>query len=130
MTISSSCLNSNDIISIVSANGDLMESFNVSGSSCVIPKPLGDYYISIHRHNYYPYVVYCGSSNYIQNKTFNTNAYYNCDPLNIGYDVTTGIPYGNVVVKPNSKLTIQKGSQGVLIKNGFECEMGAEMIIE
>lgn len=46
-----------------------------------------------------------------------------------GYDVTTSIPYGNVSVENGSKLTISK-SNGVLLKNGFECKAGGELQIK
>lgn len=66
----------------------------------------------------------------MQNETIETDSYYYASPLNIGYDVTTAKPNGNVTVKSGTKLTIQNGSGGVTIKNGFECENGSELIIE
>jgi len=38
--------------------------------------------------------------------------------------------YGNVVINPGAKLTIQNGNGGVTIKNGFECKSGAEFVVE
>ena len=47
-----------------------------------------------------------------------------------GYDVSTEIDNGNVLVKSGSKLRIKNGAGGVVIKNGFECEIGAELVVE
>ena len=53
--------------------------------------------------------LYFSSSNYIQNETIFANSYYNYNgtPLIIGYDVTTGMSYGNVNLKSGSKVSIQ-----------------------
>lgn len=130
LTISSPSFSSNDIISIVSASGELIQKLTMTGTSCTFTAPSGNFYVAVKRHNYYPYVVYCSLDNYMQNETIETDSYYYASPLNIGYNVTTAKPYGNVSVKSGVKLSIQKGSGGVAIKNGFECERGAELIIE
>jgi hypothetical protein len=44
--------------------------------------------------------------------------------------VTTTNSYGNVLLKSGNKLMIKNGSGEVLIKNGFECEKGAQLVIE
>lgn len=80
--------------------------------------------------HYYPHFTYYCTSNYIQNQTIDVNSYYDSTPLNIGYDVTNTEPYGNVLIKSGSKLTIKNGNGSVSIKNGFGCEKGAELNIE
>ncbi len=130
ITISSPSFSSNDKVSIVSASGELIRKPTMSGTSCTFTPPTSNFYVAVSRHNYYPYTVYCSLDNYMQNETIETDSYYYASPLNIGYDVTTAKPNGNVTVKSGTKLTIQNGSGGVTIKNGFECENGAELIVE
>ena len=128
--VSSPPFNSGEIISVVSENGDLLNKYSISSSSYTFIAPSGNFYIVVNRHNYYPHITYCSSSGYIQNETLTGNSFYSASPLKIGYDVTTEKPYGNVVLKSGAKLSIQKGVSGVTIKNGFECELGGELIIE
>ena len=130
ITVSSSSFNLNDKVSIVSETGSLIGKYNVTGNTCTFPVPSGNFYISINRHNYYPHFTYYCTSNYIQNQTIDVNSYYDSTPLNIGYDVTNTEPYGNVLIKSGSKLTIKNGNGSVSIKNGFGCEKGAELNIE
>ena len=121
---------SGDCISVISEDGELIGKYTITGNSYTLPSISGGFYISITRHNYYPYIVYYSDSGYIQNKTFTTNAYYDTTPMNVGYDVTTEESYGNVIVRPRAKLTIRNGLNGVTIKNGFECEKGGMLVIE
>ena len=116
-------------VSVVSDNGALIEKINASGYSCTFTAPSGNCYAVLNKHNYLPYVIYCSDSGYIQNETLTDNRFYYNTPLNIGYDVTTEKPYGNVIVESGKKLVIQNGNNGVTIKNGFECKQGAELII-
>ena len=116
-------------VSVVSDNGALIEKINASGNSCTFTTPSGNCYAVLNKHNYFPYVIYCSNSGYIQNETLTDNRFYYNTPLNIGYDVTTEKPYGNVIVESGKKLFIQNGNNGVSIKNGFECKHGAEFII-
>ena len=48
-----------------------------------------------------------------------------CTPLAIGYGVTPDVEDGEVIVKKGYKLIIKKGSGGVMLDYGFECEKGA-----
>ncbi len=130
LTISSPAFVAGDKISIVSADGELVQKLTMSGTSCTFSPPASNFYITVNRHNYYPYIVYCSSDNYIQNETIESNYNYHASPLSIGYDVTTDKPYGNVMVKSGANLSIQNGSGGVTIKSGFECEKGAMLIVE
>ena len=86
--------------------------------------------MAICKHNYIPYIIQINTdSQYIQNKIISGNSFYGNTPITIGYDVTSSIPYGNVVIEPNAKLVIRKGA-GVTIENGFECQNGGELIIK
>ena len=68
--------------------------------------------------------------NFIQNKSFEIDAFYKGTPLQIGYDVNPSESYGNVVVKSGSSLNVDVGSGGVVIKKGFECGKGATLEIK
>ena len=72
------------------------------------------------------------TDNNIQDKVFDDPGiehYYVKDAaLNVGYDVTTSIPYGNVTIESGSILIIYN-ENGVLINNGFECKRGGELQI-
>ena len=106
-----------------------MNKDTISGSSYTFSVPTGNFYIVINRHNYYPHITYCINDNYIQNKTLEGNCFSGASPLNIGYDVTNNVPYGNVYIESGAKLFIQNGASGVTIKNGFECKLGGELIV-
>ena len=49
--------------------------------------------------------------------------------MSVGYDVTDQQEYGNVLVEQGASLRLNQ-QNGLVIKNGFECEKGAELIIE
>lgn len=127
-TLNTMC--SNYTLSVVSENGVLLDKYISGSTSCVFTPPSGNYYIVLNKHNYYPYIIYCSDSEYIQNESIEVNSVYVRTPLNIGYDVTTAKPFGNVFVRSGAKLSIHKGNGSVTIKNGFECENGAEFIIK
>lgn len=48
--------------------------------------------------------------------------------IEIGYDVTTSIPKGDVILKDGADLKLNSTS-GTIIKNGFKCEKGAKLTI-
>jgi len=116
-------------VNIASSDGMLLGKYHSSGSSLTIPLPNSDCDIAIDKHNYVPYIIHYGSQ-YIQNETIMGRALYSGTPIQIGYDVTNSKAYGNVVVEPDSKVTIYNGNGGVLIKNGFECKQGASLEIK
>lgn len=113
-------------LSVVTAEGEQVDTINVTGSTCTFALPTGNFYIAINKHNFYPYVIYYDTeSDYIQNMTFYYDAYYNNSPLDIGYQISSETSYGNVVVKAGKKLIVKKGSDNVHIEQGFKCEKGA-----
>lgn len=67
---------------------------------------------------------------HVQNKVFEgMDSYYiKNTSISAGYDVTNSTPYGNVIIESGSRLNISK-KNGVLIKNGFKCELGGELKI-
>lgn len=119
---------------VVNADGMLSSAFNSSGSSCSFPAPTENFYLVFNKHNYVPRIIYVNvTDNNIQNKVFNNigveNYYVKDATIKAGYDVTTAVPYGNVIVENGSKLSISK-KNGVIIKNGFKCELGGELKIK
>ena len=121
-------------VSVVNENGSLFSAVNTTGSSFTFPIPAGNFYIVLNKHNYVPRIIYVNvTDSYIQNKSFNETGvdyyYIKNGTICAGYDVTSSIQDGNVTVKNGSKLTIDK-SGGVLIKNGFKCELGGELQIK
>lgn len=87
------------------------------------------YNISIQKHNC-ALKYYDSYDVYLQNIEFNNGVYrYEGRNIFIGKDVTTEAPQGNVVVKPNTTLTI-KGIQSVQTPNNFEVKSGGTFIIE
>ena len=67
---------------------------------------------------------------HVQNKVFDkVDSYYiKNTSISAGYDVTNSTPYGNVIIESGSRLNISK-KNGVLIQNGFKCELGGELKI-
>lgn len=132
--VSSPSFSYGDIIAIVSEDGELMNKYVLLGNSYTFSIPSINFYIVLNKHNYIPYLMYVNvTDDYIQNKVFyNTgiaNYYIKNATINVGYDVTTSVPYGSVSIENGSKLTISK-NQSVLIKNGFECKLGGEFQIK
>lgn len=112
-------------IYLVSENGELFDSFDISGLSANINTPNSNCYIVLNKEGYAPYIIYVNvEDNYIQNTSFTEHSIYTNTPLTVGYDVTTSKPFGNVSVEPGSHVILKKG-QGVNISNGFECKSGA-----
>ncbi len=124
-------VNGDFTVNVVTESGDLLFSITTENGNCAFEKPDGNFYVSIDRHNFYPYIAYFNyDDNFIQNKSFEIDAFYKGTPLQIGYDVNPSESYGNVVVKSGSSLNVDVGSGGVVIKNGFECGKGATLEIK
>lgn len=129
ITIDSDTINSYTI-NIVSEDGELLNSYNVSGTSSVISAPNSNCYIVLNKKGYAPYVINVNvEDNYIQNNAFSDCTIYINSPIEVGYDITTTKPYGNVSIEPGGHVILKKG-QGVTISNGFECKSGAILEIK
>jgi hypothetical protein len=84
----------------------------------------------LNKKGYAPYVINVNAEdNYIQNNAFSDCTIYINTPIEVGYDVTTTKPYGNVSIEPGGHVILKKG-QGVTISNGFECKSGAILEIK
>lgn len=116
---------------LVSTDGVLLEHVESGTSnSCTLLKPENNSLIALDKHNHVPLILNINvESQYIQNDTIAQNIYYINEPISIGYDVTNTKPYGNVTISSGAKVFVSKG-QGVTIKNGFECQYGAEFIVQ
>ena len=118
------------MVSVVSEEGDCLACHMAEGGVCSFAKPMGNFYISILKHNYLPYVTYINfDSDIIQNRQIKYNEHYLRSPMNVGYDVSNNQPLGNVIVKSGGNLKISNANS-TIIKNGFTCEEGATMTIE
>ena len=121
-------------VNVVNEDGTLSFVVNSPSYSCTIPMPTENFYLILNKHNYVPRIIYVNvTDNYIQNKCFDNidmEYYYIRDAtINVGYDVTSSVPYGNVTIENGSKLTIDK-SNGVIFKNGTECKLGGILEIK
>lgn len=119
---------------IVDENDSLLSVVNTTNATCSLPIPTENFYLVLNKHNYVPRIIYVNvADTCIQNKVFNNTDvdYYYIKDATIcaGYDVTTSIPYGNVVIESGNKLSINK-KKGVRIKNGFKCKIGGELRIK
>jgi ribosomal protein S4E len=88
-----------------------------------------DYHVVLNKQNFIPMEVQSQETSYLQNRTITDNEAITGNKIEVGYDVTTSSPYGNVTVKNGASLNL-KSTSGTFIKNGFECEKGATLVIE
>lgn len=118
-------------ITFTTENGIILDSNHIMSPSGTINLPATNGFLIISKPGYTSYVAYLNvTDSNIQNVSFTTNTIYvNNGPIFVGNNVTTSMPYGDVTVTNNGKLTIQN-SQGVTIVNGFECQTGGELEIK
>ena len=87
------------------------------------------YFIVITKNNYVPF-IYTHIGNIIQNKIISNNITISTNQnIFIGYDVNLLEKQGPVILKSNSKLTIDSSSE-VILKNDITIEKGAELNIK
>lgn len=118
-------------VCVVSEADSLLTIINSTCSTCSFPIPTENCYVVLNKHNFVPHIIYLNvNDSYIQNKVFEgMDSYYiKNTSISAGYDVTNSTPYGNVIIESGSRLNISK-KNGVLIKNGFKCELGGELKI-
>ena len=110
-------------LNIVSIDGELLNSISCSSSTYTFPKPADQFFFSIDKHNYVPYVYYYDCiTNEIADVTFTCDAYFEASP----FEMNNGSnQYGPVIVKPYNQLLIKNSSEGVRIFYDFYCEKGA-----
>ena len=112
-------------INVVDENGNLLFSYTATNNTKNFPKPSGNFYLGLNKHNYIPHIIYFNEdAEYIQKVTFNYDAYYHHTPLEIGDGVTADVEDGPVIVEDGYKLIIQNGTGGISIIAGFKCEKG------
>lgn len=81
------------------------------------------YYVVITKHNYIPYQY--PEDVYIQNFTFNNDAYVVGRNIYIGNNVKPSLSQGNVIIK-NGVNVVFDANEDVEFYSGFETEMGGE----
>ena len=117
-------------VNVINDSGSFEDSYISTNSICKIPKHSGIWSLAIDKHNYIPYVLRINTnSNFIQNETINDNSFYYGNPIEIGFNVTSSRPQGNVIIEPSTSVFINKGN-GVVLNKGFECKSGAQLNIE
>lgn len=113
-------------ISVVSIDGERLDSISCTSSNCAIPVTNSKFFIVINKHNYFPRIIYIDTeSTSIVNMRFNYDAYYTATPLSIFTEPAQTDDEEGTIVKSGNKLVIKKGSQGVNIQEDFNCEEGA-----
>lgn len=121
-------LTGGEYVTVASMNGERIDSIAYTTSTCTIPIPsnYNQFYITVNKHDYLPYVIYYDSvSEEIINTKYDYDAYYSASPIDIfSLDSTD-----KVTVKNGHKLRIKKGSDGVRIWENFKCEKGAKFEI-
>jgi hypothetical protein len=86
-----------------------------------VPKP---YYVTIDKKNKIPYLKN-PTTVLIENKTFSSLTYLNCQTVSAGYSVDPGnSPDGNVVIANGANVTFD-ATGDILLAGGFEVQVGA-----
>ena len=124
-------INDGYFVCLSTVDGDFIDSTWVSGSTHTFTKPSDEFYFSIYKRDYIPYVVYCNSeTHFLQNVTIADNRFYDNSPFAVGEDVDPSGTIGDVSLSSGAAVFIQKGSGGVLLDAGFKCNKGAQLIIK
>lgn len=121
------------MVSVVSKEGKLRYKKTSMSNSIILSDYNTEDLIYLGKHNYIPLEIETQGTNpntvYIQNRVFNGNETINGDKIEVGYDVTSSILYGNVIINNGANLKLNSISE-TIIKNGFECQKGATFIVE
>lgn len=121
------------MVSVVSKEGELRYKKTSMSNSITLSDYNTEDLIYLSKHNYIPFKIEIQNSNpntvYIQNRVFSGSETVNGDKIEVGYDVTSSIPYGNVIINNGANLRLNSTSE-MIIKNGFECQKGATFIVE
>lgn len=119
----------NYMVSVVSKEGELRYKNTYSSNSIILPEYDDGDVVYLNKHNYIPLEVKINNTIYIQNKIITGNEIFNGTKIDVGYDVTPSVSKGNVVVKSGANMELNSSYETV-IKNGFECQQGATLIIK
>lgn len=121
------------MVSVVSKEGKLRYKKTSMSNSIILSDYNTEDLIYLGKYNYIPLEIETQGTNpntvYIQNRVFNGNETINGDKIEVGYDVTSSILYGNVIINNGANLKLNSISE-TIIKNGFECQKGATFIVE
>ena len=90
-----------------------------------IPEP---YTLVVSKPNYIPYILTYHTC-FLQNTTITDDRMYDgCSTFDIGSDISSLQPFGNVVIEDGGDVVIYRGNN-VLIKNNFEVKLGGKFEI-
>lgn len=125
--------NDSSFCSIVRAE-DGVNISNVKNVGCSFrfPKPDYNFYAVINSHNYYPYIIYCDFETLeLTNTVIENEEHYYGSPFDIiDSNINGESESAGVIVQNGGKLVIHKGSDGVIIYDGFECKQGTSFEIK
>ena len=116
-----------DII-VASESNEVLAKYHSTSSNISIPLPNVSCSIAIHKTNYQSFLFDYIATSYVQNKAIKRKTFTTSSPLNIGHDVSTEIPTGNVVIEKGGILQLRQNTE-VSIPDGFECKEGGQLII-
>ena len=87
------------------------------------------YTIVVSKPNYIPCII-TNNTCYLQNEIISDNrTYVGCNIFNIGSNISSLKPYGNVTIENGGDVTINVGEK-VIIKNNFEVKQGGKLKIQ
>lgn len=90
-----------------------------------IPEP---YTLVISKPNYIPYILTYHTC-FLQNTTITDNRTYDgCSTFDIGFDISSLQPFGDVAIENGGNVVIYRGNN-VVIKNNFEVKLGGKFEI-
>ena len=120
------------VISVVSGDGVLISNTQTSREESVYLCDIDDGYISIHKHNFIPYICRVAHKNgilYLQNEVLDYDMKIIADNTILGSSVTSIKPEGPVVISAGRNVCMQS-ARNTEIRDSFFCEKGAVLEIK
>ena len=72
------------------------------------------------------HLINYNNSCYVQNRTFNTQAYIAGSTVCAGHHVTNDIPYGDVIISPSADVIIDADAD-TFLESGVEVSLGGQL---
>lgn len=115
-------------VSVVSVDGELLDTVSTDITVITLQDVPYDAHIVLNKRGYIPYEVKLSTA-YVQNESFMSEQAVVGENIEVGENVTTFVTSGSVMVNSGASLKLKSAST-TLIRNGFECKKGGELIIE